>query len=78
MTPRTISLLDWYNFAPLTSPVPRAFVHFGVNLDNALWDGENLILGDGGRRSFPYTVLDTVAHELAHGVTERSSGLVFR
>ncbi|XP_012942029.2 elastase [Aplysia californica] len=69
---------EWYYYHPLTSPIPRAFVHFGKDLDNALWDGQNLILGDGGSETFPYSVIDAVSHELAHGVTERSSNLEFR
>ena len=69
---------DWYGYFPLSDPIPRIFVHFGEELDNAFWDGKNVILGDGNpEETFSYAVLDTIAHELAHGITERSSALLF-
>lgn len=47
-------------------------VHYGVNYQNAGWNGSQMIYGDG----FP--VLDVTAHELTHAVTERTSNLEYR
>ena len=35
------------------------------------------LVGDGGTSLHPVVALDVVAHELAHGFTEKHSGLVF-
>jgi Zn-dependent metalloprotease len=45
-------------------------VHYGVEFDNARWDGAQMVYGDGDGvmfRSFTLC-LDVVAHELTHGV----------
>jgi Zn-dependent metalloprotease len=49
-----------------------ATVHYGVNYENAFWDGAQMVYGDG----FP--VLDVTAHELTHAVTERTANLEYR
>lgn len=48
-----------------------ATVHYGRDYDNAFWDGQQMVFGDGDRRYFnPFTIdLDIAAHELGHGVT---------
>src|SRR5690606_3883385 len=52
--------------------------HFGTAFDNAAWDGTGMIYGDGGQLFLPLSVgLDVVGHEFTHGVTERTSGLVY-
>lgn len=56
----------------------KGFVHYGENYENAFWDGNYVFFGDGeNTRSGPYTSLDIVAHEITHGVIERSAGLVY-
>lgn len=52
-------------------------VHYGVRYENALWNGRQMIYGDGDGRYFNrFTIaLDVVAHELAHGVTQYSAAL---
>jgi Zn-dependent metalloprotease len=51
-----------------------ASVRLAQNFDNAFWDGRQIFLGDGE----PFAAaLDVVAHELTHGVTERSANLVY-
>jgi Zn-dependent metalloprotease len=52
-------------------------VHFGVHFDNALWNGSQMIYGDGDGKIFNrFTIaLDVIAHELTHGVTQFSSSL---
>jgi Zn-dependent metalloprotease len=56
-----------------------ATVHFGVGYDNAMWDGRQMIFGDGDGVLFQrFTVcLDVIAHELTHGVTAYTSNLEY-
>jgi Zn-dependent metalloprotease len=55
-------------------------VHFSVNFNNAFWDGDEMTFGDGDGVIFSGFArsLDVVAHELAHGVTQYASGLVYQ
>ena len=55
-------------------------VHYGTLYDNAFWNGERMVFGDGdgqvfGRFTSSYTV---IGHELTHGVTQYTAGLVYR
>jgi Zn-dependent metalloprotease len=52
-------------------------VHFGRGFDNALWNGRQIIYGDGDRKLFNRftAALDVIGHELTHGVTQHSAGL---
>ena len=54
-------------------------VHYDRNYNNAFWDGTQMTYGDGDGVNFiPLSQdADVVAHELTHGVTERSSGLIY-
>jgi Zn-dependent metalloprotease len=56
-------------------------VHYSENgrgYDNAIWNGSQMIYGDGGEIFGRMTqCLDVVAHELAHGVTQFSAGLPY-
>ena len=54
-------------------------VHFGELYDNAFWDGNRMVFGDGDGQVFGrFTAsLEVIGHELAHGVTERTAGLVY-
>ncbi|MDJ0355278.1 M4 family metallopeptidase [Paenarthrobacter sp. PH39-S1] len=56
-------------------------VHYGVAFDNAFWDGGQMVYGDGSGRIFQVggltRALDVIAHELTHGVTELTAGLVY-
>ena len=58
----------------------RATVHYGQRYVNAFWDGTQMVFGDGDGVVFGrFTAsLDVIAHELAHGVTEHTAGLVYR
>lgn len=55
-------------------------VHFDVQYNNAFWDGDEMTFGDGDGVIFSGFArsLDVVAHELAHGVTQFTSGLVYQ
>lgn len=58
----------------------RATVHYGESYDNAFWDGTQMVFGDGDGQVFGrFTAsLDVIGHELAHGVTEHTAGLLYR
>jgi Zn-dependent metalloprotease len=47
-------------------------VHYGTRFDNALWDGRQMIYGDGDGRLFKrFTAsLDVIGHEITHGHTQ--------
>ena len=53
------------------------YVHRGVRYNNAFWDGQQMVFGDGDGVIFTdfTTSLDVIAHELAHGVTEFTANL---
>lgn len=52
-------------------------VHFRQDYDNAFWDGQRMVFGDGDGELFNrFTIaLDVIGHELTHGVTEVEAGL---
>jgi Zn-dependent metalloprotease len=55
------------------------YVHFSTHYNNAFWDGQQMVFGDGDGRIFTDFTgsLDVIAHELTHGVTEITAGLVY-
>jgi len=57
----------------------EATVHFGHRYDNAFWNGQRMVFGDGDGEIFNrFTIaLDVIGHELAHGVTEDESQLAY-
>ncbi|WP_044199370.1 M4 family metallopeptidase [Hyalangium minutum] len=53
-------------------------VHIKNNYVNAYWDGKQMNYGDGdGKTAGPLTTLDIAGHEITHGLTERTAGLVY-
>ena len=52
-------------------------VHYRQDYDNAFWDGEQMVYGDGDGQLFRrFTIaIDVIGHELTHGVTQYSSNL---
>lgn len=54
-------------------------VHYGQAYDNAFWDGNQLVFGDGDGKVFDrFTkAADVLAHEFGHAVTEYTAGLVY-
>ena len=52
-------------------------VHFGANYDNAFWNGDQMVYGDGDGRLFNrFTIaIDVMAHELTHGIVDYTAGL---
>lgn len=57
----------------------NAHVHYGEDYDNAFWDGERMVFGDGDGDLFNrFTIaVDVIGHELAHGVTEAEGPLAY-
>jgi Zn-dependent metalloprotease len=53
-------------------------VHYSTNYNNAFWNGSYMTYGDGDGSTFsPLVTLDICGHEMTHGVTERTAGLVY-
>jgi Zn-dependent metalloprotease len=59
-------------------PLP-ATVHYGSDYDNAFWNGERMVFGDGDGELFNrFTIaVDVIGHELTHGVTENTAALTY-
>lgn len=57
----------------------NGFVHYGASYQNAFWDGQEMIFGDGDGVVFSdFTKsLDVIGHELTHGVTEFTANLEY-
>jgi Zn-dependent metalloprotease len=57
----------------------NAHVHYGKGYDNAFWDGQRMVFGDGDGDLFNrFTIaVDVIGHELAHGVTEHEGPLAY-
>lgn len=55
-------------------------VHHRVEYDNAFWDGEQMVYGDGDGDYFKAFTksLSVIGHELSHGVVQYSGDLVYR
>ncbi|WP_308493347.1 M4 family metallopeptidase [Microbacterium terrisoli] len=58
----------------------EATVHYGHDYDNAFWNGERMVFGDGDGDVFAGFTgsITVIAHELTHGVTEASGGLDYQ
>ena len=52
-------------------------VHYGVDYNNAFWNGEQMVYGDGDGEIFTRftTDIDIIAHELSHGVISSEANL---
>jgi len=57
-----------------------ATVHYGKQYDNAFWNGNQMVYGDGDGRLFNrFTIaIDVIGHELTHGVVQFEAGLVYQ
>jgi len=55
-------------------------IHYGVDFDNAMWNGKQMVYGDGDGKLFNrFTIaLDVIAHELTHGVTQYTAALEYQ
>jgi Zn-dependent metalloprotease len=54
-------------------------VHYRQSYDNAFWDGNQMVYGDGDGQLFNRFTLavDVIGHELTHGVTQFTSNLSY-
>ncbi|QLE45087.1 peptidase M4 family protein (plasmid) [Nostoc sp. C052] len=54
-------------------------VHYGVKYDNAFWNGDQMVYGDGDGELFQRFTksIDVIGHELTHGVTQYQAGLQY-
>jgi Zn-dependent metalloprotease len=54
-------------------------VHYGERYDNAFWNGQQMVFGDGDGELFNrFTIsLDVIGHELTHGVTGDEANLIY-
>lgn len=54
-------------------------VHYSFQFNNAFWNGSQMTYGDGDGQLFVDFTLgdDVIGHELTHGVTQHSLGLVY-
>lgn len=57
-----------------------ASIHYGSKYDNAFWNGQQMVFGDGDGVLFnDFTIpLDVIGHELTHGVTGSEANLVYQ
>lgn len=57
------------------------FIHYGVNYNNAFWDGSVMTYGDGSGLAAggftPLTSLDVTAHEIGHGICQATAALIY-
>jgi Zn-dependent metalloprotease len=54
-------------------------VHYGKKYNNAFWNGTQMVFGDGDGVIFNrFTIsVDVIGHELTHGVTQHTAGLIY-
>ncbi len=57
----------------------NASVHYGTRFDNAMWNGEQMVYGDGDGKLFNRFTIDddVIGHELTHGVTQYTAKLQY-
>lgn len=71
-------LLGWNSIDNLGLNL-NANVNYGVNFDNAFWDGTRMVFGNGDNIIFQDFTndVDVPGHELTHGVTQYTAGLYY-
>lgn len=59
----------------------RSRVHYSRNYINAFWSDSCFCMtygdGDNGTSAWPLTTLDVAGHEMSHGVTSHTAGLIY-
>ncbi|PFA68448.1 bacillolysin [Bacillus sp. AFS015802] len=58
----------------------KSTVHYGRNYNNAFWNGQQMVYGDGDGSTFISLSggLDVIAHELTHAVTDTTADLIYQ
>jgi Zn-dependent metalloprotease len=73
--PRTLASING------TTTLITSIVHFGKSYNNAFWSSSRnqMFYGDGDGSQFaPLVTLDICGHEMQHGITSRTAGLVYQ
>jgi Zn-dependent metalloprotease/subtilisin-like proprotein convertase family protein len=77
----TLNMMDeWmgHNSIDDNGFVIRSRVHYGLNYENAFWDGTQMTYGDGASTFYPLSGdVDVVSHEISHGFTTFHSNLIY-
>lgn len=71
---------DWYGIPVLkqdNKPMMLTMV-VHAHMQNAYWDGQEMVFGDGGSVLYPLTSIGVGAHEISHGFTEQHSKLEYQ
>ncbi|WBW95721.1 M4 family metallopeptidase [Oceanirhabdus sp. W0125-5] len=57
----------------------KATVHYSRSYNNAFWNGQQIVFGDGDGVTFTELSgsLDVIAHEITHAVTEHTADLIY-
>lgn len=55
----------------------NSYVHYDSGFDNAFWDGSRMTYGDGNVVFTPLTSIDVAGHEVTHGLTTFTAGLIY-
>lgn len=55
----------------------NSYVHYSTDFVNAFWDGSRMTYGDGSGAVTPLTSVDIAAHEVTHGLTTFTAGLIY-
>ncbi|MFZ3451859.1 M4 family metallopeptidase [Arthrobacter sp. 7Tela_A1] len=58
----------------------QATVHYGIDYDNAFWNGAQIVLGDGDGEVFERfsKSLTVIGHELSHGIIQYTARLIYQ
>jgi pseudolysin len=67
----------WYGIPVLTQNGKPMMLNMVVHekMENAYWDGKQMVFGDGGSEFYPLVSLGVGAHEISHGFTAQHSNL---
>ncbi len=52
-----------------------SYVHWGNNIENAMWTGTAMVYGDGSGSVGPFTTAEICGHEITHAVTQYTANL---
>lgn len=55
----------------------RSYIHYNNSFVNAFWDGQRMTYGDGDASNTPLTTIDICGHEISHGLTSNTAGLIY-
>ena len=68
----------YYTAADGKTELISSKVHYSRRYNNAFWNGSFMTYGDGDGEVFsPLVSLDICGHEMTHGITERTAGLLY-